>query len=66
MNSSNSMQLLSYLACTLDPAPWLLFLLDLVDQCPHAMRDKDPKLVILLEHPSWVCFPPDSGRGTGY
>jgi hypothetical protein len=40
------------------------FLLNLVDQGPDSMRDKDPKLVILLEHPSRICFPPNPRWGT--
>jgi hypothetical protein len=34
-----------------------LFLFNLVDQGPNTMRDKDPKLVVLLEHPSRIRFP---------
>jgi hypothetical protein len=40
------------------------FLLNLVDQGPNSMRDKDPKFVILLEHPSRIRFPPNTRRST--
>jgi hypothetical protein len=40
------------------------FLLNLVDQSPNPMRDKDPKLVILLQHPSRIRFPPYTRWGT--